>query len=70
MVTKNQILLPLQGFLLLLEESWAVALFSDFSKPFLKRLYSLSHVVTGVSVSLSLQPVNDFPEISLNMWAQ
>ena len=51
----NHILSILQGLflLLLLLQALAVYLFSYFSKLFLQSLYSLSHVITEVSILLA-----------------
>lgn len=43
-----------------------IILSNDFSKLFLQRLYSLSYVITEVSVLLSQQSSNDLTEISLD----
>ena len=46
-----------------------VRLFSDFSKLFLQRLYSLPCMATAVSASFSSQSASNLTEITLNAWS-
>lgn len=63
----NQTLPLSQNWCCYLLRTTVITWFGDFSKLFLQRLYSLSYVITEVSVLLSKQSASDLTEISLNV---